>query len=139
MAPRRFALQAAGGFRGRDAAESFARALLQCFGVPTEDGSRFSCSFSVVDAGKKTKRRVAAYWPERRVLVDVVDRDAVLDLSWGDLLRACLPMDVEPQHVALTNQRDLRLYDLASNRNEPRLSIALDELPECDAPRCEVV
>lgn len=92
-----------------------------------------------MDAGKKTKRRVAAYWPERRVLVDVVDRDAVLDLSWGDLLRACLQMDVEPQHVALTNQRDLRLYDLASNRNEPRLSIALDELPECDAPRCEVV
>ena len=130
MALRRFTLQAAGGFRGRDAAESFARALLECFGLPDTGRPEFSYSFAVVDAGKKTRRTVAACWPERRVLLDVVDRDAVLDLSWGDLLRACLQMDVEPQYVVLTNQRDVRLYDLASNRNEPRLSIALDELPK---------
>ncbi|GAB5546912.1 MAG: hypothetical protein SangKO_066720 [Sandaracinaceae bacterium] len=79
MALRRFTLQAAGGSRGRDAAESFARALLECFGLPATDGRRFSYSFPVVDAGKKTKRTVAAYWPERHVLADVVDRDAGLD------------------------------------------------------------
>src|SRR5690606_9315121 len=46
------------------------------------------------------------------------------------LLRACLQMESEPQYVVLTNQRDVRLYDLARDRAAPRLSIALDELPK---------
>ncbi len=36
MALRRFALQAAAGFRGRDAGVEFARALLASFGVDTD-------------------------------------------------------------------------------------------------------
>ncbi|HBQ10883.1 MAG TPA: hypothetical protein DEF51_06770, partial [Myxococcales bacterium] len=64
------------------------------------------------------------------MLVDVVDRDAVLDAAWSELLRACLQLDAEPQYVVLTNQRDVRLYDLARDRGAPRLSVALDELPK---------
>jgi SAM-dependent methyltransferase len=133
MALRRFTLQAAGGFRGRDASESFARALLECFGVSSDDlpeGLTFSYAFPVVDHGKRTQRTVSAYWEPRRVVVDVVERDAMLDMAWSDLLRACLQMDKEPQYVVLTNQRDVRLYDLARDRAAPRLSIALDELPK---------
>ena len=134
MALRRFTLQAAGGFRGRDAGESFARTLVECFGVSTDgtvpEGLSFSYSFPVVDHGKRTERTVSAYWEPRRVVVDVVERDAMLDMAWSDLLRACLQMDSEPQYVVLTNQRDVRLYDLARDRAEPRLTIALDELPK---------
>ena len=133
MALRRFTLQAAGGFRGRDAGESFARALIACFGVDTDDppdGLEFSHAFKVVDYGKRTKRTFAAYWQSRRVAIDVVERDMMLDMAWSDLLRACLQMETEPQYVVLTNQRDVRLYDLARDRSGPRLSIALDELPK---------
>lgn len=133
MALRRFTLQAAGGFRGRDAAESFARALVACFEVDTDDppdGLEFSYTFQVVDHGKRTKRTLAAFWESRRVVIDVVERDTMLDMAWSDLLRACLQMEAEPQYVVLTNQRDVRLYDLARDRSEPRLSIALDELPK---------
>jgi len=132
MALRRFTLQAAGGFRGLDAGESFARALIACFGGLADDslpeGLSFSFSFPVVDHGQRTTRTVSAYWQPRRVVVDVVERDMMLDMAWSDLLRACLQMESEPQYVVLTNQRDLRLYDLARDRTAPRLSIALDEL-----------
>lgn len=136
MALRRFALQAAGGVRGRGAGETFARGLIGCFGHPVNDPGGdveeplFNHSFSVVDDGKKKTRAVAAYWPTRRVVVDVVDRDMLLDLAWSELLRACLQMDAAPQYVVFTNQRDVRLYDLARDRSEPRLTIALDELPK---------
>ncbi|MEZ4340610.1 MAG: type IIL restriction-modification enzyme MmeI, partial [Sandaracinaceae bacterium] len=132
MGLRRFALAAVGGYRGRDAAERFARGLIDCFGEPPggDDGPLFGHSFAVVADGKRTQRTVSAYWPARRVVLDVVDRDITLDLAWGELLRACLQMDAEPQYVVLTNQRDVRLYDLARDRSAPRLTIALDELPK---------
>ncbi|MCG8556049.1 MAG: N-6 DNA methylase [Proteobacteria bacterium] len=134
MALRRFALRTAAGYRGRDRAESFARDLIGCFpgALDTREGAGpvFSHSFPVVDAGKRAKRSVSAYWPARRVVVDVVERDMMLDAAWSEVLRACLQMESEPQYVVLTNQRDLRLYDLARDRSEPRLGIALDEIPK---------
>ena len=133
MALRRFTLEAAGGFRGKDAGEAFARGLIGCFGAlegEAPEGLRFGHRFPVVDQGKRGERAVSAYWEPRRVLVDVVDRDAVLDAAWSELLRACLQLDAEPQYVVLTNQRDVRLYDLARDRGAPRLSVALDELPK---------
>lgn len=133
MALRRFTLEAAGGFRGKDAGETFARGLSGCFGAlegEAPEGLRFDHRFPVVDQGKRGERAVSAYWEPRRVLVDVVDRDAVLDAAWSELLRACLQLDAEPQYVVLTNQRDVRLYDLARDRGAPRLSVALDELPK---------
>lgn len=132
MALRRFALRAAGGFRGRDGKGIFAQGLLDCFGAQGGEsgGPVFKHSFSVVDVGKRATRTVAVYWPARRVVVDVVDRDMLLDVAWSELLRACLQMEAAPQYVVLTNQRDVRLYDLAKERSEPRLTIALDELPK---------
>ncbi|NVL89287.1 type IIL restriction-modification enzyme MmeI, partial [Escherichia coli] len=47
-----------------------------------------------------------------------------------DVLRVCLQADPVPQYVVLTNQRDLHLYDLGRDRNAPRLSIPLDDLPK---------
>lgn len=133
MALRRFTLEAAGGFRGKDAGEQFARGLIGCFGA-LEDGApeglTFGHQLEVVDQGKRGTRTLSAWWAPRRVVVDVTDRDAVLDAAWSELLRACLQMDSEPQYVVLTNQRDVRLYDLARDRGAPRLSVALDELPK---------
>ena len=139
MALRRFTLRAAGGYRERDGDEQFVRELIACFGAESDEAEanaaegiapEFGHTFSTVDDGKRTKRTVAAYWAERRVVVDVIDRDTMLEMAWPDLMRACLQMDAEPQYVVLTNQRDLRLYDLAKDRNEARASIALDELPK---------
>ncbi len=134
MALRRFALQAASGFGGRGkqrAGEEFARGLLGCFGEHDDNGGpAYGHSFSVARDGKKTKKTVSVHWPERRVVVDVVDRDLMLDMAWGELLRACLQMESAPQYVVLTNQRDVRLYDLAFDKETPRLAIALDELPK---------
>lgn len=133
MALRRFALRAAGGIRGRDGAETFARELTRCFGETPDadsDGPVFDHEVKVVEQGKKSKRKLSMHWPSRRVVVDVVDRDMLLDAAWDELLRATLQMDAEPQYVVLTNQRDVRLYDLAKDRTTPRLTIALDELPK---------
>ena len=151
MALRRFTLRAAAGFRGREGGEAFARELLACFSgeasaardghAAASESSRderaagadapvFSHRFDVVDDGKKTTRTVAAHWPGRRVLVEVVDRDALLDPAWQSVHRACLQMPEEPQYVVLTNQRDVRLYDLSKDRQAARLAISLDELPK---------
>lgn len=147
MALRRFTLRAAAGFRGREGGEAFARELLACFSVSnasaevspddgaTDDGEArdapvFSHRFDIVDEGKKTTRTLAAYWPSRRVVLEVVDRDALLDPAWQSLHRACLQMPEEPQYVVLTNQRDVRLYDLSKDRQAARLTIAIDELPK---------
>ena len=133
MALRRFTLEAAGGFRGKDAGEQFARGLIGCFGALEDgppEGLTFGHELQVVDQGKRGTRTLSAWWAPRRVVVDVTDRDAVLDAAWSELLRACLQMDSEPQYVVLANQRDVRLYDLARDRGAPRLSVALDELPK---------
>jgi SAM-dependent methyltransferase len=136
MALRRFALEAAGGFRGKDAGEQFARGLITCFGhealpEPDDGGPILGHTFQVHAEGKKAERSVAAYWPERRVVLDVADRDLMLDAAWGELHRACVQMDEPPQYVVLTNQRDVRLYDLARKADERlRLTIPLDELPK---------
>ena len=45
-------------------------------------------------------------------------------------VRVCLQLDPIPQYVVLTNQRDLHLYDLARDREAPRLAIRIDDLPK---------
>jgi hypothetical protein len=129
---RRFILDTAGGYRGRDASKVFASRLLQCFGWPEAGPAEATIptSLSVVDNGQRSTREVALVWKERRVLVEVVKHDVMLDFAWKDLLRVCLQVDPVPQYVLLTNQRDLHLYDLGRDREVPRLSIPLDDLPK---------
>jgi hypothetical protein len=129
---RRFVLDTAGGHRGRDAPTAFTSRLLQCFGWP-EAGppeTTMPSSLSVVENGQRPTRNVALFWKDRRVLVEVVKHDVMLDFAWKELLRVCLQVDPVPQYVVLTNQRDLHLYDLVRDREAPRLSIPLDDLPK---------
>ena len=129
---RQFAMAAAGGYRGRDAAVSFTTHLLDCFGW--KDGrpetATIPHTLRIADGGQLVDREVALWWRERRALLDVVPHDVTLDFAWKDLLRACLQSDPPPQYVVLTNQRDLQLYDLARDRESPRLSIHLEDLPK---------
>lgn len=129
---RRFAVELAGGVRGKGAPTEFCLRLLQCFGWgdagPPE--AKLSASLAVVENGQRTTREIAMVWSERRVLVEVVKHDMALDVAWKELLRVCLQADPVPQYVVLTNQRDLHLYDLVRDREAPRLSIPIHELPK---------
>lgn len=129
---RRFAIQTAAEYVSRDSGASFVPRLLACFGWP--DGGPADAAMpaiiEVVDGAERTTRSVALWWPARRVVVDVVKHDVMLDHVWKDLLRACIQLDPAPQYVVLTNQRDLHLYDIPRDRTTPRLAIALDDLPK---------
>lgn len=129
---RRFVLDTAGGYRGRDAATTFTARLLQCFGWEGDGppGTSMPTVLSVVDNGQRVARPVALSWPERRVLIEVVQYDVMLDYAWKELLRVCLQVNPAPQYAVLTNQRDLQLYDLGRDRDQPRLSISVDDLPK---------
>jgi SAM-dependent methyltransferase len=129
---RTFALGAAGGYSGRDAHVSFATHLLECFGWKEgrPDGAEIPRLFAIADAGQRVEREVALWWPERRTMMEVAAHDVVLEFAWKDLLRVCLQLDPVPQYVVLTNQRDLHLYDLARDREAPRLAIRMDDLPK---------
>lgn len=128
---RRFTLDAAAGFGGRNGTTRFVKAFFACFGWRDGEppGAEIPASLAVTEIGR-TSHPVAAVWSERRVLVDVLEPDGALDGAWSDLLRACLQQDPGPQFVILTNQRELRLYDLAHDRSAPRLAIAIDDLPK---------
>jgi type I restriction-modification system DNA methylase subunit len=129
---QQFALGAAGGYTGRDAQLAFTTHLLECFGWADgrPDGAEIPRTFSIADAGQRVEREVALWWPERRTLMEVAAHDAVLDFAWKDLIRVCLQLEPVPQYVVLTNQRDLHLYDLARDREAPRLAIRIDDLPK---------
>lgn len=129
---QQFALGAAGGYSGTDAHVAFTTHLLECFGWPAgrPDGAAIPHTFAIADAGKRVAREVALWWPERRALLEVAGHDAGLDFAWKDLVRLCLQLDPIPQYVVLTNQRDLQLYDLARDREVPRLAIRIDDLPK---------
>ncbi|WP_437922864.1 DNA methyltransferase [Sorangium sp. So ce291] len=129
---RRFTLEAAAGFGGRDAQTKFVKAFFTCFGWRDGEppGAEIPASLSAVELGRRMTRPVAAVWGERRVLVDVVAPDVALDPAWNDLLRVCLEQSPGPQFVVLTNQRELRLYDLARDRSVPRLATPIDDLPK---------
>jgi SAM-dependent methyltransferase len=129
---RQFALGAAGGYRGRDACLNFTTHLLECFGWKKgrPEGAEIPCRFAIADGGKRLEREVALWWPQRRVMMEVASQDAVLAVAWKDLLRACLQLAPTPQYIIITNQRDFHLYDLARNREAPRLSIPIDDLPK---------
>ncbi len=128
---QQFALGAAGGYSGRDAHLAFTTHLLESFGWKDgrPDGSEIPKRFAIAEAGQRIEREVALWWGERRTLMAVVAHDAVLDFAWKDLVRVCLQLDPIPQYVVLTNQRDLQLYDLARDREAPRLTIRIDDLP----------
>jgi hypothetical protein len=127
---QQFALGAAGGYTGRDSHLAFTTHLLECFGWKDgrPDGAEIPRLFSIADAGQRVEREVALWWRERRTLMEVAAHDAVLDFAWKDLVRVCLQLDPIPQYVVLTNQRDLHLYDLARDREAPRLAIRIDDL-----------
>ena len=129
---RQFALAAAGGYRGHDAAVNFTTHLLECFGWQDgrPEGASIPHTLRIAEGGQLVDREVALWWRERRALLAVVPHDAVLDFAWKDLLRACLQIDPPPQYVVLTNQRDLQLYDLARDREAARLSIHIEDLPK---------
>jgi SAM-dependent methyltransferase len=129
---RRFALDAAAGFRGRDAATKFVKALLSCFGWPDGEppGADIPASLSIVEHGQRATREVAALWNDRRVLVEVVGPESALAPAWTDLLRVCLQISPTPEYVVLTNQREIHLYDLGRDRAAPRLTAAIDDLPK---------
>jgi hypothetical protein len=129
---QQFALGAAGGYTGRDAQLAFTTHLLECFGWAEgrPDGAEIPRLFSIADAGKRVEREVALWWAARRTLMEVAPHGAVLDFAWKDLIRVCLQLDPIPQYVVLTNQRDLHLYDLARDREAPRLAIRIDDLPK---------
>jgi SAM-dependent methyltransferase len=129
---QQFALGAAGGYSGGDAHVAFTTHLLECFGWPVgrPDGAAIPHTFAVANAGKRVEREVALWWPERRTLMEVAAHDAGLDFAWKELVRVCLQLDPIPQYVVLTNQRDLQLYDLARDREAPRLAIRIDDLPK---------
>ncbi len=129
---QQFALGAAGGYTGRDAHLAFTTHLLECFGWKDgrPEGAEIPRLLAIVDSGKRVEREVALWWAERRTLMEVAAHDAVLDFAWKDLVRVCLQVDPIPQYVVLTNQRDLQLYDLARDREAPRLAIRIDDLPK---------
>jgi hypothetical protein len=129
---QQFALGAAGGYSGGDAHVAFTTHLLECFGwsAGRPDGAAIPHRFAIADAGKRVEREVALWWPERRTLLEVAGHDAGLDFAWKELVRVCLQLDPIPQYVVLTNQRDLQLYDLARDREAPRLAIRIDGLPK---------
>jgi hypothetical protein len=129
---QQFALTAAGGYTGNDGHIAFTTHLLECFrwNAGRPDGAEIPKVFSIADAGHHVEREVALWWPERRTLMEVAAHDAVLDFAWKDLVRVCLQLDPIPQYVVLTNQRDLHLYDLARDRDTPRLAIRMDDLPK---------
>ncbi len=126
---RRLAIDSA-TFRGRDASQKLVTALLACFGWPDgrPPGAQLPASLTLVEHGGQTTRKVAALWPERRTLIDVLEPDASLEEAWKDLLRACLQVEPQPQYVLLTNLRDLHLYDLGHARDAPRLRLSIDDL-----------
>ena len=129
---RRFVLDTAGGYRGRDAGVQFTTRLLECFGW--QDGrppdAEIPAAVTVVEGGQKATREVACLWDRRRVLIYVTKHDVMLDFAWNDVHKLCLQLEPVPQYVVLTNQRDLHLYDLARSREEPRLPISVDDLPK---------
>jgi hypothetical protein len=129
---QQFVLGAAGGYTGRDAHLAFTTHLLECFGWKDgrPEAAEIPRLFAIADAGKRVEREVALWWPERRTLMEVAAHDAVLEFAWKDLVRVCLQLDPIPQYVVLTNQRDLHLYDLARDREAPRLAIRIDDLPK---------
>jgi type I restriction-modification system DNA methylase subunit len=129
---RRFVLEVAGGYKGHNATIEFTSRLLRCFGWPDGQapGAAMPASLSIVANGERTTRDVALFWQGRSVLIDVIKHDVMLDFAWKELLRVCLQIDPVPQYVLLTNQRDLQLYDLVRDREAPRLSIPLDDLPK---------
>jgi len=128
---QQFALGAAGGYTGRDGHLAFTTHLLECFGWKDgrPEGAEIPKRFEIADAGQRIEREVALWWRERRTLMEVAAHDAVLAFAWKDLVRVCLQLDPIPQYVVLTNQRDLQLYDLARDREAPRLAIRIDDLP----------
>ncbi len=129
---QQFALGAAGGYSGRDAHLAFTTHLLESFGWEDgrPEGAEIPKRFAIADAGQRIEREVALWWGERRTLMEVAAHDAVLDFAWKDMVRVCLQLDPIPQYVVLTNQRDLQLYDLARDREAPRLAIRIDDLPK---------
>jgi hypothetical protein len=130
MRLRRFSVEAAGGYRGREGDVQFAQDLIRCFGWGPDEAlpAEIPAIVDVVERGQRTDRRLCARLRERRAVVEIVDRDRSTSDAWTDLLPIILQLEPVPQYVVLSNQRDVVLYDLARSRTEHRLTIPLDQL-----------
>lgn len=127
---RRFAVEAAGAYRGRDAEIQFAEDLIRCFGWGPDEAlpAEIPAVVSVVERGLRTERRLCTVLRERRAVVEIVDQERSTSEAWTELLPILLQLEPVPQYVVLSNQRDFALYDLARSRTAARLERSLDEL-----------
>jgi hypothetical protein len=126
---QRFSLEGP-AITGRDAQGRFVRALLACFGWPDGEppATEIPATLATREHGKRVSRTIAARWAERRVLIDVVAPDVALDARWLDLLTLCLEQQPTPHYVIVSNQHDIRLYDLQKDNKAPRLSTSIDQI-----------
>ncbi len=126
---QRFSLEGP-AITGRDAQGRFVRALLACFGWPDGEppATEIPATLATREHGKRVSRTIAARWAERRVLIDVVAPDVALDAHWLELLTLCLEQQPTPHYVIVSNQHDIRLYDLQKDNKTPRLTTSIDQI-----------
>lgn len=129
LALRRFALEAPNTYTKRTAKADFTRDFLGCFGWSEETlPAPLAPSLKVVNQGDGETRKVGLWWPERRVLIEVMEPYVDLSLAWGELAQVCIQLNPAPQYVVFSNRRDIQFYELKHDKDKPRLSISLDEL-----------
>jgi hypothetical protein len=130
MRLRRFAMEAVGGYHGPDAEVRFAYDLIRCFGWGPDEAlpAEIPAVIGVVERGQRVERRLGAMLRERRAVVEIVGQERSTSEAWTDLLPVLLQLELVPQYVVVSNQRDVALYDLARSRTEARLERPLDEL-----------
>ncbi|MFO0559988.1 MAG: type IIL restriction-modification enzyme MmeI [Polyangiales bacterium] len=126
---QRFSLEGP-AISGRDAQGRFVRALLACFGWRDGEppGTEIPATLATREHGKRVTRVVAARWAERRVLIDVIPHDSALDAAWTELLPLCLEQQPVPHYVIVSNQHEVRLYDLQKDTKAPRLTTTIDQI-----------
>jgi hypothetical protein len=126
---QRFSLEGP-AITGRDAQGRFVRALLACFGWPDGEppGAEIPATLATREHGKRVSRSIAARWAERKVLIDVVAPGVALDAHWLDLLTLCIEQQPTPHYVIVSNQHDVRLYDMQRDHKAPRLSASIDQI-----------
>ncbi len=126
---QRFSLEGP-GITGRDAQGRFVRAFLSCFGWRDGEppGTEIPAPLATREHGKRVTRTIAARWADRRVLIEVAPPGTALDSVWTELLALCLEQHPVPHYAIVSNQHDVRLYDLQSDNKAPRLATTIDQI-----------
>ncbi len=126
---QRFSLEGP-GITGRDAQGRFVRAFLSCFGWRDGEppGTEIPAPLATREHGKRVTRTIAARWADRRMLIEVAPPGTALDSVWTELLALCLEQHPVPHYAIVSNQHDVRLYDLQSDNKAPRLATTIDQI-----------